>query len=220
MGAKQEIEKSIEKIAGRYSPYEVFSDWIRCCAISIANTVTVFHDRVWENRESIYKDTISRYTQEEREEFARMFVFLGEALAEDLTDVLGEIYMEMGMGSKTTGQFFTPFHIGELTARLGLVPEPSDDGRIHINEPTCGGGAMIIAAAKVLRDQGSNYQKLLKVVAQDLDWKGVYMCYLQLSLLGIDAVVAQGDTLSDPYIGRGFPRERVLRTPMNMGVLI
>ncbi len=220
MGAKQEIERTIGKISGRYSAYEVFSDWIRCCAISISQAVTPIHDKIWHDREKLYADTASRYLPEEQEEFARMFVLLGDALTEDLTDVLGEIYMEMGMGSKTTGQFFTPFHLGELTARMGLDLEPAEGGKIHLNEPTCGGGAMIIAAAKILRDRGENYQKLLKVVAQDLDWKGVYMCYLQLSLLGIDAVIAQGDTLMEPYTGPGYPRERILRTPMNMGVLM
>ena len=65
-----------------------------------------------------------------------------------------------------------------------------------MHEPSTGGGGIIIAAAKVLKDRGLNYQKCLKVVAQDLDWKGVYMTYVQLSLLGIEATVIQGDSLS------------------------
>ena len=78
---------------------------------------------------------------------------------------------------------------------------------------------MIIAAAKVMKEAGINPQRALKVVAQDLDWKGVYMTYLQLSLLGIKAKVVQGDTLADPY-RIGYPPERILRTPGEMGVLI
>lgn len=78
---------------------------------------------------------------------------------------------------------------------------------------------MIIAAAKVLKAKGVDYQRKMDVVAQDLDWKGVYMCYLQLSLLGIPAVCVQGDTLAEPYIP-GYPRERVMYTPAKMGVLI
>ena len=34
---------------------------------------------------------------------------------------------------------------------------------------------------------------------QDMDLKGVYMTYLQLSLPGIRALVVQGDTLAKPY---------------------
>ena len=78
---------------------------------------------------------------------------------------------------------------------------------------------MIIAAAQTLKEKGVDYQRKMRVVAQDLDWKGVYMCYLQLSLLGIDAVVAQGDTLCEPYVN-GYPAERVLMTPARMGMLI
>lgn len=51
---------------------------------------------------------------------------------------------------------------------------------------------MIIAFAKAMAEQGIDYGKCLKVVAQDLDWKGVYMTFVQVSLLGIDAVVVQG----------------------------
>ena len=79
---------------------------------------------------------------------------------------------------------------------------------------------MIIASAQILRDQGINYQKAMEVVAQDLDWKGVYMCYVQLSLLGISAICVQGDTLQEPFIPGRTPRDRILVTPMKAGALI
>ena len=41
----------------------------------------------------------------------------------------------------------------------------------------------------------------------------------EITLLGIDAIIVQGDTLSEPY-AKGYPKERTMRTPMNMGVLI
>ena len=92
--------------------------------------------------------------------------------------------------------------------------------KITINEPTCGGGAMVIAAAKVLKEKGINYQQAMEVVAQDLDWKGVYMCYVQLSLLGISAICVQGDTLANPYDPARTERSKILRTPKKAGVLI
>lgn len=78
---------------------------------------------------------------------------------------------------------------------------------------------MIIAMAATLKDKGYNYQACMKVIAQDLDWKGVYMTYTQLSLIGIDAIVVQGDTLLEPYTDN-YPRSRVFRTLRNMGGLI
>lgn len=77
-----------------------------------------------------------------------------------------------------------------------------------------------ICAADVLKRRGINYQRCMKVFAQDLDWKCVYMCYVQLSLFGINAVVVQGDTLSEPYTGSNYPRCRIFRTPNNMGILL
>ena len=77
---------------------------------------------------------------------------------------------------------------------------------------------MIIAAAAVMKDRGISYQDVLEVVAQDLDWKAVYMCYVQLSLLGINATVVQGSTLKEPYV-QGYPEERIFRTPKKVGIL-
>lgn len=218
MNRKKDIIRSIEKIAGKYSAYEVFTDWIRCCALSISNSCQLIHNQVWMEREQMYKDTMLKYTLEERKKFSEMFNMLAETLEDDITDVLGQIYMEAGMGSKAAGQFFTPFHLSELCAALSVKLD--EDGKCNMNEPSCGGGGMIIATAAVLKQKGINYQRVMNVVAQDLDWKGVYMCYLQLSLLGIKAVCVQGDTLMNPYNPLRTGKEHILYTPAKMGVLL
>lgn len=214
----------IQGMSGQYAPYNIFSDWIELCALSIQNRCCLVHGKVWQDREQRYIDVARRYTEKEMENFAQMFVWLGAALTEELSDVLGDIYMDSGMGSKYTGQFFTPFHLSELTARLAFDPDEiaktAENDLIELNEPSCGGGGMIIAACKCLLDAGINYQRRLRVVAQDLDWKGVYMTYLQLSLIGCNALVVQGDTLCEPYDIARTPPERIMRTPMNMGALL
>ena len=127
--------------------------------------------------------------------------------------------MQAGIGSKYTGQFFTPFHLSELSAKLAIDKATVRENKIRISEPSCGAGGMIIAACKILHENGFDYQRNLDVLAQDLDWKGVYMTYLQLSLIGCRAVVVQGDTLCEPYT-KEYPKERVLRTPAMMGALL
>ena len=153
-----------------------------------------------------------------------MTACLVDTLEDGPDDVLGSIYMESDMGSKATGQFFTPFHLSVLSARLGLQNFISsfDDKmtKLTINEPSCGGGGMIIATAKVLHENGIDYQKCMDVVAQDLDWKGVYMCYVQLSLLGIKAICVQGNTLADPYDLERTPKGNMLITPAKKGMLV
>lgn len=225
MDRKKDIIKAIKSISGKYSEYEIFTDWIRCCSLSISNSCQCArdnilghkHDAVWEERERMYLDTIRKYSQEEGKLFVSMLGMLCETMEENPSDVLGEIYMQSGMGSKAAGQFFTPFHLSLATAKLSL--EGIEDEVIRINEPSCGGGGMIIAVAVALKEQGRDYQHCMKVVAQDLDWKGVYMCYLQLSLLGIDAICVQGSTLTEPYAD-GYPEERALRTPRNWGIIV
>ena len=225
MDRKKEIIQIINRMSGKYSGYEVFTDWIRCLALAIENSTHVIHDKVWQEREQYYEDTMRKYAPEERFGLYELTGKLVETLEEGPDDVLGKVYMESGMGSKAAGQFFTPFHVAELSARAGLrgMIEDYKDGKldkITINEPTCGGGAMVIAAAKVLKDEGINYQQAMEVVAQDLDWKGVYMCYVQLSLLGISALCVQGDTLANPYDPARTERSKVLRTPKKAGMLI
>ena len=164
---------------------------------------------------------MNKYNEDERFAIRDLFFLLVDALEEEMTDVLGEVYMEAGMGNKYTGQFFTPFHLSELCARAAIQDKIDhfDGNTITLLEPTCGGGGMIIAAAKVMKEAGIDPQRHLRIVAQDLDWKGVYMTYLQLSLLGLKAKVVQGDTLADPY-RIGYPPGRILRTPGEMGVLV
>jgi type I restriction-modification system DNA methylase subunit len=215
---KKDIIKIINSISGKYSAYEVFTDWIRCCALSISNSTQMFHDSVWKEREQMYLDTIRKYTKEEANKLVEMFNLLVETIESEMTDVLGEIYMESGMGSKAAGQFFTPFHLSKLCAAMN-IPELDEHGKIELNEPSCGGGGMIIAMASVLKDKGINYQQCMEVVAQDLDWKGVYMCYLQLSLLGIKAVCVQGNTLMDPYVPGQTNKSHILYTPAKMGII-
>lgn len=218
MNFREEIIDRLNKISGKYSMYEVFSDWIRCCAIAISNSTELIRGNVWQDREKAYRDTMNRYTENEQQLFYEMFGLLTMALEEDTEDVLGKIYMESGMGSKATGQFFTPYHLSKLCAAVA-VHELDRDGKYIINEPSCGGGGMIIAAINELKKKGINYQKDVKVVAQDLDWKGVYMCYLQLSLMGVRAVCVQGDTLERTY-QKGYPPDRVMYTPAERGMLV
>ena len=224
MNRKKEIIEVLNSMSGKQSGYELFSDWIRCLALAISNASTLIHGKTWETREQYYNDTMRKYTQREKESFAMLTACLVDTLEDGPDDVLGSVYMEAGMGSKFAGQFFTPFHVSVLTARCGLEDSIKSlkDGmtELKILEPACGGGAMIIAAAKVLADEGINYQKVMNVIAQDLDWKGVYMCYVQLSLLGIKAICAQGDTLSEPYGCNEIDESRKLITPARMGMFV
>lgn len=211
---KKIIADMIIEISGHRSPYQVFYDWCTCMAMAFQNSCDMFKDsEIYKHHEELYQNTIKQYSKEEQEKLYEMTGRLFLAFENEISDYLGGIYMEAGCGNKYVGQFFTPFHLSELAAKLGVDGTDKD---YHMNEPSCGGGAMILATAKVLSDYGINFQKRLKVVAQDLDWLGVYMTYIQCSILGIDAIVVQGDTLKEPYV-KGYSSKRILRTPKHMG---
>ncbi len=218
MNHKKEIIKRLNSLSGSRNPYDIFCDWVKLMALSIQNSCYLIHNKAWQDREEEYLKTIKPYGKD-AEVFVEMSALLTQAMELEMRDYLGEIYMESGCGNKNTGQFFTPFHLSCACAKLVLA-EHDGSKTISLNEPSCGGGGMVIAAAKVLKDREINYQRCMAVVAQDLDWKAVYMCYVQLSLLGIKAVVAQGNTLSDPFTGCNYPPERIFLTPAKMGVLL
>ena len=220
MDYEKEIVKKINELSGSRSPYEVFCDWIKCTALAITNCSDIFRGKIWQEREEEYLKTIRAYGQDSYR-ISEMTDLLVHALENDMSDVLGKIYMDAGCGNKNTGQFFTPFHLSEAISNCTLSEDVSPEKPAIIYEPSCGGGGMIIAVAKAIQKKGINYQRAMKVVAQDLDWKAVYMAYVQLSLLGINAVVVQGDTLQEPLKStKDYPPERIFRTPRKKGLLI
>lgn len=218
MDYEKYIINKITELSGKYTPYQVFTDWITLTAISIQNSCEIVKDNLYKEREEIYITITKRYTSNELHTMADMTGALAIILEERFGDILGEIYMKSGCGNKNTGQFFTPYHLSYLTARLCYQNQLKKDEMIEVNEPSTGGGGMMIAIAQIMKENGMDYQRKLHVIAQDLDWNGVYMTYIQLSLLGIKAVVVQGDTLCEPY-HKGYDQRRVFRTPAERGLL-
>ena len=200
----KQIITQMNHFDGSRSHHVLFCDWCKLMAISISN-------QVWfeEVREREYLRLVNTYKPEEIRAFQEMTSLLVLAFETGIDDYLGTIYMKGGMGNGKTGQFFTPFHLAELTAEMEAC-NYNDENIIELNEPAAGGGAMILALAKVLHKKGLNYQKMLRVTAQDLDWNSVYMSYVQLSIAGINAVVVQGDTLK----GEKPKPYQIMYTPM------
>lgn len=216
------IIDSIAALSGKYTPYQVFSDWVTMTAMAISNACNMIHNRIYEEREERYKTIASKYSREELKAFADMTGALSLVLDGKFADVLGEIYMRAGCGSSSAGQFFTPYHISYLTAELiysNQFDHYTENDQIEINEPSVGGGGMMIAIAQVAKEHGIDYQRKLHIIAQDLDYNGVYMTYVQLSLLGIKAIVVQGDSLRESY-RKGYDERRVYRTPAEMGAFL
>lgn len=63
-------------------------------------------------------------------------------------------------------------------------------------DPACGAGGMIVAMAEAMLEAGFNPQKQMMVYCVDIDPVAAMMCYIQLSLMGIPAIVATGNSLT------------------------
>lgn len=216
MDYKSEIVKKINEMAKYYSAHQVFRDWIEVYALSIANCCEPEGTPVSEKREQQYLSTINKYQVAEVDGFAELGGLLTLALEKDMSDVLGSVYMGLETSSKVTGQFFTPDNISQLAARLLDDEVVSTDMPIKLYEPACGSSGMIIAYAKALKEKDVNFQKMLDVKASDIDFACVYMSYIQLSLLGIKAVIARQDSL----LWEKVPHEHIFVTPAKKGLLL
>lgn len=207
------IVKQVRALAYNHDPRRVFADFCELFAIALSQPVHRFNESVWYRREEQYLRTVQRYDRKEVAGFLAIRNAVIDALEDQPVDVLGRAYEELEVANKDAGQFFTPYHLCELMADLlvddAVIAKVKADGCITVAEPASGSGAMIIAVANVMRRKGLEPQRHLHVTAIDKSATAAYMCYIQLSLLGIPAAVWIGNTLSMEM------QERFL-TPMHM----
>ena len=200
----KDIIKRIESAIYRIGKYQLITDVLECGAISIANTVDLTERT---NREEQYKKVMEKYQPEEQkilsEVFTMIYQLLSSVVYDDgcFDDYLGELFMRCEQGNSGTGQFFTPYHVSKLMAKMILgsevIEKAEKDEVITVNDPCCGGGGMLMAALDVLKnDYHINYTRNCFIDCGDIDRRCVYMTYLQLSLAGVPAIVKHQDAIS------------------------
>lgn len=192
-----EIIKDFQTLGYRQGISTAFTDYITLASCAISNSVDKLH---YDEREKLYCKTIKKYAEEDqkliKEIHHKIIGVMGECLYQK--DVLGELFHKLNLSNSWNGQFFTPFHIAELMALMtvgNLSDEMNGKGYATICEPTCGSGVMVIAAANAVYRANLNPSKNICVLAVDNDIRCAMMAYIQLSYLGIPAVVIHGDSL-------------------------
>lgn len=200
--AKKEIMDGLIALSNGSSVWQVFSDWVAIGALAISNIFDPTH--LEERREELIAFE-KQYSEDKIRRFLELFILLGELIcrafdAGELYDFLGEIYQELGLGNEKNGQFFTPHEIatfmGQITAE-GLSSESiKEKGFVTVMEPASGSGSMILGFLNTCAERGVDYRTQCAVLAVDNDIRCVHMCYIQLALYGVPAVVQHGDSLS------------------------
>lgn len=204
---QKELVKLFNGLSHRHSHWQVFSDFCEIVAITFSNAVDLIQR---EKREERYLQIIGGYKREEIEKLSQGFVHLTLALEDGISDVLGRTFHDLELHNKWVGQFFTPYHLARVMARMtiadteDLTAKIAARGFVTAQEPAVGSGAMVIALAQEMRDAGINYQEHLHVTAIDVDVKCVHMAYAQFALLHIPAVIIHGNTLSLEVYNRWY----------------
>ena len=201
----KDIIKNLDKGSYKVSRHEFLSDLFECGAIAISNK---FDKRNAEKREEMYLNIIKKYDKDMQNLLAETFAMIYGLLTAQtfssvgFNDYLGEVYMQSETSNSKAGQFFTPYHVSlasaEMTLERGLIEQYIEEDKIlTLNEPTCGSGGMVLAAADVLYNRYRfNISRNLLVVCGDIDKRCVHMAYLQLALAGIPAIIYHQNALS------------------------
>ena len=206
---KQEMIKIVESVGRVHGIWTVFEDFMLLIAYEVAIAVDLgykctFNRKIdevrLEKRLEAYKKTIEKYQEPEKEQFKKFYELLCDGLTRKRTDLLGQIFMELNLGDgKYKGQYFTPPHMAEFMASIGTTQkfetEIANKGYVTMSDPCIGAGVMAISFCEALREKGCHFWNMF-VEGADIDKKACYMSYIQLSLLGIPAVIFHRDSLS------------------------
>lgn len=199
------LVSAFNRIARHKHRYEVFRDFVTMSAITIHNAVNKD-----EKLEAEYLQIAGKYPRDELFLFCELFGSFVLLLDAEPRDVLGELYMSLDLGNAGTGQYFTPSDVSELMAQIsyGESLRTLTTPFVTVCEPACGAGGMMLAFAKIMIANGHDPAKTMWVQCQDIDRLAALMCYIQLSLWNIPAMVSVGNTLT-------MERREVFYTPQH-----
>jgi type I restriction-modification system DNA methylase subunit len=186
-----EFCKTIKGITGKHTIYAVWSDFLECSAVSLHNSI-----QKTDELEKQYEEIMSKYTMDEMMQMSKLLGLVVLALEERFRDFLGEVFHRLELHQKFKGQFFTPYPLCRMMAKIAIDEDAKDGKLTLLNDPCVGSGSMIIAYCEELRELGVNYQQSLEVDATDIDKNCYCMAYIQLSLLGVPAILHWANSLS------------------------
>ena len=204
---RKEILSIFESLRYKRDLWSLYSDFLEMMAIAISNSAErLTNPSRFEEREQRYLDLAKSYDKEEllkMSEVFSLFVKLQDynLQSQGAKDILGGLLMDLNLGDKWAGQFFTPDHVANLMAKLtyteeGLKKEIKERGFVYASDPAVGGGVTMIGLVNAMLDVGCNPQRELFIECGDLDKRACYMTYIQLATLGIPAIVKNQDAIT------------------------
>jgi type I restriction-modification system DNA methylase subunit len=182
--------KILEHLKPSRHNYEVFNDWLIMASSSLYS---------WKKNtpEEEYLAAARNYTQKELEKHSQLLAITMEALENTEQDFLGEVFTKAELTNSRNGQFFTPYNVSHMMAEMAIDEKEIPKNRVcKISDPCCGAGGMLIASAMVMKRRGFNYQHDALFIGHDIDARCARMTFIQLSLLGMPAIIVCGNTIT------------------------
>lgn len=176
--------------------WDTFSGFLTCASYSLRQGVYKLQTGEMSDE---FEETVLKEQNRFKDwtKFSEALGILVLALEQESYDFLGTFMSEMEMNdSKWKGQCFTPQSVCNLMAEMSCQRlEPQSGRTLLLNEPACGGGAMVIATSEILKRNGF-FPWHYFWMAVDVDWRCFAMTYIQLTLLGIPAKVIHGNSIT------------------------
>ena len=205
---KKPFLSKLRSLSHSHSSHRIFSDWLEIGAISLHqlpyHSGELAKDAAFERLEQRYMEAIKPYSRDELTVFSELLSLTLIAHHTGYGDFLGEMAGEAELLSKRGGQFFTPYHLCRAISKMTLgdiATQVKEKGVITIAEPAVGAGALVIATAEEIASQGVNPAAYVQFDCTDVSRDAFNMAYIQLSALGLQAIVRHGNTLSDGILG-------------------
>jgi N-6 DNA Methylase len=196
---RKQFIKVFNDLARHRERHDVLADFLEMAVCAIRKT-TLPPGPDADAIEARYMAVIARNRPEDvRQAMPRLLGITTLAVLEGGCDFLGQVVVELELPNQHMGQFFTPYDVSRMMAEMTFdtVDEIiAEQGFVTVQEPACGAGGMIIAAADVLQARGFDISRHLYVDATDISPLCFRMSYLQASLRGVPAVIRRGNTLS------------------------
>ena len=181
----KELLKGFEsnRVFAHMHPYDLYRQWLEAVWALLELPV---------NPQG-FRETLDRHTFEQGAELGRLFSLYLQAVEElPFRDILGTLFMRLDLKSVQAGQFFTPWPIAEMMARMtfdrdSFLETVRERGTVSVNDPAVGSGVMLLAFAKAVHDCfGRAGTDRLRLYGSDIDVRCVNMCRIQLRMNGLD----------------------------------
>ncbi len=191
----REIMKHLEAITRKgHRPQQVFDDWVHLMVYALMRDDKQYLEIMKRYRNDGPTRIVERngvkmvIGEREADHFAAAFGLLMNEMAITERELLGEIYETWELQNKYSGQFFTPWSVCDLMARLSGPPAAGQS----ISDPCSGSGRILIATCKITpaRDLDT-----ITFVAQDVDETCVMMTALNFTFFNLNGYVFLGNSL-------------------------